>query len=143
MISHLLQFTRFQVKYVWLSPWSLGKLLYFVNRYLPFIDIFTLIHCASVLAVCRPAVYPSPLVVTGHNTVKVRSIAQFYTTHFDSYSSNAASRTGSSHVCVSSSVFFLLNDLSVPLRANIFLHLDSPKYCHISAPPALLTHLMQ
>jgi len=36
-----------EVAYVWPSPWSLGKGLYLVNRYLPFVDIIGLIHLVT------------------------------------------------------------------------------------------------
>ena len=33
-----------QVRYVWSGHWSLGKFLFLLNRYLPFIDVFISIH---------------------------------------------------------------------------------------------------
>lgn len=33
-----------EVKYVWQTPWSPGKVLFFLNRYLPFIDTFLSLH---------------------------------------------------------------------------------------------------
>jgi len=45
-----------EVAYVWLSPWSFGKCLYFGNRYLPFVAIFGKIHLATqhnTISQCR------------------------------------------------------------------------------------------
>lgn len=29
-----------QIAYVWSNPWSVGSMLFFINRYVPFIDTF-------------------------------------------------------------------------------------------------------
>ena len=38
-----------QVAFVWSQPWSLGTVLFVLNRYLPFVDTFISLRCPSLL----------------------------------------------------------------------------------------------
>ncbi|KAF9010279.1 hypothetical protein BDQ17DRAFT_1538766 [Cyathus striatus] len=45
-----------EVNYLWLTPWHWGKILFFINRYLPFVEISMAVHIVRVLTtpeMCR------------------------------------------------------------------------------------------
>ncbi|KAJ2919905.1 hypothetical protein MD484_g397, partial [Candolleomyces efflorescens] len=43
VFDYLITFDR-EVNYVWSSPWSLGLPLFYINRYIPFVDLALFIH---------------------------------------------------------------------------------------------------